>query len=194
MLPKPLTATKGQSLSDIVGRGRPSPLPIEPTRPGAEIFLQLRRVNWRQSGLVSSNRDIGRFLLLLLIAPLQILNEVTQVFHQRLVLLLISCTLAVGVISCGGSSGMPPTITTQPQNQTVAQGSSATFTVMATGTSPLSYQWMENGVTISGATSASYTTPPTTPADNNAQFSVVVSNETGSVTSNSATLRVLLVP
>jgi hypothetical protein len=132
--------------------------------------------------------------LLLLIAPLQILNEVTQVFHQRLVLLLICCTLAVGVISCGGSSGMPPTITTQPQNQTVAQGSSATFTVMATGTSPLSYQWMENGMTISGATSASYTTPPTTPADNNAQFSVVVSNGTGSVTSNSATLRVLLVP
>jgi hypothetical protein len=121
-------------------------------------------------------------------------NEVTQVFHQRILLLLICCALAVGTAACGGSSGMPPTITTQPQSQTVAQGQSATFSVAATGTPTLNYQWMENGMAISGATSASYTTPPTTPADNNAQFAVVVSNASGSVTSSSATLTVLLVP
>lgn len=67
---------------------------------------------------------------------------------------------------------MPPTITGQPQNQSVAQGQSATFTVAASGTPTLNYQWMENGMAISGATSASYTTAPTTPADNNAQFAV----------------------
>lgn len=89
---------------------------------------------------------------------------------------------------------MPPTITTQPQSQTVAQGRSATFTVAATGTPTLNYQWMKNGMAISGATSASYTTPATTPTDDNAQFAVVVSNASGSVTSTSATLSVLLGP
>lgn len=89
---------------------------------------------------------------------------------------------------------MPPAITTQPQDQTVNEGQPATFTVVATGSMPLSYQWMKNGVMISGATSASYTTPPTVIADNNSLFSVDVSNASGSVTSNSATLHVLLTP
>jgi len=116
------------------------------------------------------------------------------VFLSRMSLIVICCALATGLAACGGSSGMPPTITAQPQNQQVPQGQSATFTVAATGNSTLTYQWMENGMAISGATSASYTTPPTTPADNHAQFSVAVSDASGSVTSNSATLTVLLVP
>ena len=60
----------------------------------------------------------------------------------------------------------------------------------ATGTAPLGYQWRKNGANVSGATSSSYTTPATTTADNGAQFSVVVSNSAGSVTSNNATLTV----
>jgi hypothetical protein len=54
----------------------------------------------------------------------------------------------------------------------------------------LSYQWIENGSAISGATAASYTTPPTTAADNGAVFTVLVSNSLGSVTSYPATLTV----
>src|SRR5438132_2236383 len=50
-----------------------------------------------------------------------------------------------------------PTITTPPANQTVAAGQTATFTVVAGGTAPLSYQWQKNGANITGATSASYT-------------------------------------
>ncbi len=84
----------------------------------------------------------------------------------------------------------PPSITSQPVNQTVAAGQTATFTVVATGTAPLSYQWQENGVAISGANAASYTTPPTTSSDNGSQFSVVVSNAFGTVTSSSATLTI----
>ena len=53
-------------------------------------------------------------------------------------------------------------ITTQPASQTVTAGQTATFTVTATGTAPLSYQWQKNGAAISGATSSSYTTPATT--------------------------------
>src|SRR5205085_51277 len=83
-----------------------------------------------------------------------------------------------------------PTITTQPANQSVTVGQTATFTVVATGTAPLSYQWQKNGTAISGPTSASYTTPATTSADNGAMFIVVVSNVAGNVTSNAATLAV----
>jgi len=83
-----------------------------------------------------------------------------------------------------------PSITTQPASQTVTPGQSASFSVAATGTAPLSYQWRKNGTAISGATSSSYTTPATTSADNGAQFTVVATNTAGSVTSNAATLTV----
>jgi hypothetical protein len=83
-----------------------------------------------------------------------------------------------------------PVITAQPSNQTVSAGQTATFSVTATGTAPLGYQWQESGANISGATSASYTTQATTTVDNGATFSVVVSNSAGSTTSNSATLTV----
>ena len=115
--------------------------------------------------------------------------------YSKVLLTLAACTLALGITACGGMSGTPPAITTQPQNQTVGVGASATFSVTASGSVPLHYQWMVNGMAISGATSASYTTPAVTLADNNEQFSVVVSNSSGSVTSSTATLTVIpLVP
>jgi hypothetical protein len=66
----------------------------------------------------------------------------------------------------------------------------ATFSMVATGSAPLSYQWRKSGTTISGATSASYTTPATAPADSGSTFTVVVSNPFGSVTSSPAPLTV----
>ena len=83
-----------------------------------------------------------------------------------------------------------PSITTQPSSVTITAGQTATFSVTATGTAPLSYQWKKNGTSITGATAASYTTPAETTADNGAQFTVVVSNSVGNVTSNAATLTV----
>jgi hypothetical protein len=88
---------------------------------------------------------------------------------------------------------VPPSITAQPASQTVTAGQTATFSVTASGTAPLSYQWQKNGAAIGGATSASYTTPATTTADSNAQFSVAITNSAGSVTSNAATLTVTAV-
>ena len=82
----------------------------------------------------------------------------------------------------------PPSISIQPSPQSVATGQTASFSVVATGTAPLAYQWRKNGSNISGATSSSYTTPVTVSGDNGAQFSVVVTNSLGSVTSNNATL------
>jgi glucose/arabinose dehydrogenase len=83
-----------------------------------------------------------------------------------------------------------PAITTQPAPETVAAGQPATFSVTASGTPPLSYQWQRNGTNIPGATSASYTLPAVQASDSGAQFAVVVTNAGGSVTSSPATLTV----
>ena len=84
----------------------------------------------------------------------------------------------------------PPTITAQPASKTVLAGQTATFSVTATGAAPLTYQWSNGGASIGGATSAVYTTPATTSANSGSQFTVTVSNTSGSVTSNAATLTV----
>ena len=88
------------------------------------------------------------------------------------------------------ATAVAPTITTQPQNQSVQVGSTATFSVVASGTAPLSYQWSKNGTAITGATSASYTTPPTVIGDNGSSFSVVVTNAVGAQSSNTVFLSV----
>jgi hypothetical protein len=92
------------------------------------------------------------------------------------------------------AAAVAPMITTQPANQTVTAGQTATFSVTVSGTAPLSYQWRKNSANINGATASSYTTPVTTSTDNGAKFDVVVSNSAGSVTSSQATLTVNSVP
>ncbi len=89
-----------------------------------------------------------------------------------------------------GTSSSAPSINAQPESQTVTAGQAATFTVIATGTAPLSYQWQKSGTAISGATAASYTTPATTTANNGTKFQVVITNPAGSMTSNAAILTV----
>jgi len=95
-------------------------------------------------------------------------------------------------LKVGATSAVPtaPTITIQPVDRTVTAGQTATFTVAASGTPTLNYQWTRNGVAIAGATNPSYTTPATTLADSGAVFQVTVSNAQGSAPSNSATLTV----
>lgn len=109
--------------------------------------------------------------------------------------------VAFSLAGCGGGGGgsdgsaatptqTAPTITSQPQNATVTAGQTATFSVTASGTEPLSYQWRRNGTAIAGATSSSYTTAATIASDSGAQFNVMVSNGAGSATSNTAVLTV----
>jgi hypothetical protein len=107
-------------------------------------------------------------------------------------LLLAGCA---GVTSPSGnakSNGAfaPPSVTTQPASVNVTVGQTATFSVAVTGTAPLSFQWQKNAMAISGATSSTYTTPPTTAADNRALFTVMISNSAGSITSSAGTLNV----
>ncbi|MGA8367854.1 MAG: immunoglobulin domain-containing protein, partial [Candidatus Acidiferrales bacterium] len=88
------------------------------------------------------------------------------------------------------SGAVAPTITTQPASQTVTAGQTATFSVVAAGTAPLSYHWQKNGANITGATATSYTTPATASSDSGSTFDVVVSNTAGTITSAAATLTV----
>jgi hypothetical protein len=84
-----------------------------------------------------------------------------------------------------------PAITVQPADRTVNVGLAATFTVTATGTAPLAYQWSRDGAPVAGATGASYTTPATAAGDTGARFTVSVSNARGAVTSRAALLTVV---
>jgi hypothetical protein len=116
---------------------------------------------------------------------------------------LVCMLVATIITACGGggsdytptnpnppSGATAPAITTQPGNISTTVGNTAVFTVAASGTAPLTYQWQKNGTAISGATSATYTTPTVQLADDGAMFSVVVTNSAGSVTSNNAKLTV----
>ena len=84
-----------------------------------------------------------------------------------------------------------PTITTQPQSQTVVDGDPATFSVVATGAS-LAYEWFRDGVLIAGANAASYTLNSATLTDQGAVFYARVFNSAGEVNSTAATLTVTL--
>ncbi|HEY6444361.1 MAG TPA: immunoglobulin domain-containing protein, partial [Candidatus Acidoferrales bacterium] len=111
----------------------------------------------------------------------------------------VSSLSNIGAIATLGSqlmcnvtiSSVPPSITTQPVSQTVTPGQTATFSVAASGTAPMSYQWQKNGTAISGATSSSYQTPAATLSDNGSQFTVAISNAASRVTSSSGTLAVI---
>jgi alpha-tubulin suppressor-like RCC1 family protein len=88
---------------------------------------------------------------------------------------------------------VPPAITTQPVNVTVRAGQNATFRVVATGTSPLAYQWHKNGIDVAGATSAALTIAAAQSTDAGS-YEVIVSNPAGSITSAAATLTVNVPP
>jgi hypothetical protein len=96
------------------------------------------------------------------------------------------------------SGGASPTIITQPVSETVATGGTTSFTVVASGSGTLSYQWyvIPAGSTtptlVTGATSATYNVPTTatTNANNGDRYYVLVSNTYGQVLSQQATLAV----
>lgn len=91
---------------------------------------------------------------------------------------------------CGSTCSTPASITGAPAGQTVDTGDSAIFTVAASGSAPIAYQWLKNGSAIPDATQASFTTSPTQSSDSGAGYAVKVSNAFGSAQSNPVTLTV----
>ncbi|HVW77398.1 MAG TPA: immunoglobulin domain-containing protein [Alloacidobacterium sp.] len=108
---------------------------------------------------------------------------------------IFACAFILGCGEQAGTGSQPPNtaapvIVTQPASQTVPLGISATFSVAASGASPMSYQWERNGKPITGASSLSYTIEQVQETDNGASFSVIVSNASGTATSRPATLTI----
>jgi hypothetical protein len=101
--------------------------------------------------------------------------------------------------ACQVFSAALPSITTQPQNQSVLVASNAIFSVVASGQSPLNYQWsfkgtnLTNGVHFNGATNITLTVSNVVASDAG-NYRVIVSNSHGSATSSNALLTVLLPP
>jgi hypothetical protein len=83
----------------------------------------------------------------------------------------------------------PVQIVTQPQSQTAAAGSTASFNVVATGAGPLYYQWLKGGVSIPNATSSTYTITNVQPS-HAGNYSVIVTNSFSSATSSVAILTI----
>ncbi|WP_165836246.1 immunoglobulin domain-containing protein [Taibaiella soli] len=108
-----------------------------------------------------------------------------------------NCPTVTGVTSANAtlSLNLPATITTQPVSQTLCENSPVTFSVAATGTGPLTYQWQKNGANISGATATSYTMAAISAADAG-NYTVIVGGVSpcGTTVSNTATLTVQSLP
>jgi hypothetical protein len=110
---------------------------------------------------------------------------------------IVLVVLAIGLVACastsssggGGSSPTAAGILVAPVNVTVTVGQPATFTVTATGTPPITYQWFNNGADA-GTNSNTYVIASATAQDTGAQIKVQVSNNLGSMTSNPVTLTV----
>jgi outer membrane protein assembly factor BamB len=103
--------------------------------------------------------------------------------------LAMFCMFA-GACNKSGIDPNLPAITTQPADATAKAGSTATFTVVASGQAPLAYQWFVFSRKIAGATSASYTTGTLAISDNNSFYFCLVTNSVGSIESNEALLTV----
>lgn len=97
------------------------------------------------------------------------------------------------LIPVSGSVTNPPSITTQPLSQTNALGGNVTFTVVAAGSPSLVYQWRHYGTNLSGANIASLSLTNIQPG-NAGDYTVVVTNAFGSITSTVAKLTVNATP
>lgn len=90
-----------------------------------------------------------------------------------------------------GTNNYRPLIVTQPVSQSVNQGAAFTLNVTATGSAPLAYQWRLNGATIAGATNGTFSRPDAQPTDAG-NYTVIVSNPAGSITSLVASVTVVV--
>jgi hypothetical protein len=108
--------------------------------------------------------------------------------------LLVLADTGNNTISVGGAViGAAPTILIQPQDQSTVFGGSATFTVLASGTMPLSYQWSFNSAPIIGATGSSYTRS-NMQSNDLGSYSVFITNMIDHVTSSNALLTLSVPP
>lgn len=92
-----------------------------------------------------------------------------------------------------GPNTNPPAIVTQPASQTVVTGNAASFSVLASGAAPLSYQWRKDGGDLAGATASNFNLAAAQTNDAGS-YAVVITNLYGSITSAPAVLTVVSLP
>ena len=136
---------------------------------------------WRRSGFLIAGATAATYTLDSVAADNAGSYDVLITNH------LGSITSAAGTLTVSPPS--PPSITTQPVSQSAVTAGTATFSVAATGTEPMKYQWRKDGTAISGATnrSISFSNVQT---EQLGSYTVVISNSLGSVTSAAASLSV----
>lgn len=154
---------------------RPSPWP--PTLP--PVRVQIPSKHWsfvtlrRNSTVPIRHRRFGFLFTFFFSLPLLFLSGcVTSTLQPR------SSSLSV------------PSIVAQPSNQSVTVGQPAFFSVALSSNTPVTYQWKKNNTILPGAIFSGYSTSATAASDNGSQFSVVITNPAGVVTSTSAVLTV----
>ena len=110
----------------------------------------------------------------------------TSTFHPP------SSIVVLGLLLATTSNALAqPVITTQPTNYFVNPSASVTFSVGVSGTGPFAYQWLSNGVALTGANRSYLPLSNLQPAASG-YYSVIVSNASGSVTSQVAELKVFV--
>jgi|GEM_PF-2414939 len=168
--PKSQSVTAGQSVSFTVSATGSTPLSYQWRKSGVNIsFATASTLTFASV----TSADSGVYSVL-------ITNSVGTVVS-------VDVTLTVNAVP------VAPSITTQPAAQSVTAGESASFSVAATGSGTLTYQWKKNGVNLVGATSPVFTIPSTTLADTG-NYSVVVTNAVGSASSSNVGLTVNAAP
>lgn len=140
----------------------------------------LPSIQWRRSGTDIPGATTGSYTL----------TNVQYPGDDQVVFSIVASN------SCGAATNsatltviVPPSLSCQPTNVTVVSGSSASFSVCASGVPAPSYQWLKNGSPISGATGSTLSFASVVPS-NAANYSVVINNAAGSTNSASATLLV----
>jgi hypothetical protein len=180
------------------------------TQNGGTVFVNLGGTDPGQSGTLAGVGSAGLGGLLTVTLANGYLPSLGSKFHiltssslsGTLSPLNIPSGLSVSYSNSGvylmvtGVVALAPAITVQPTNVTVPYAGNAVFSVAATGLTPLNYQWLDNGVPLSDGGVVSGSATPTLAlngvTDNNeGNYSVIVTNASGSVTSSVATLTVL---
>ncbi|MBI4625978.1 MAG: immunoglobulin domain-containing protein [Verrucomicrobia bacterium] len=188
--PSEISATVGQAIAPVSFTYTGTPTPpvsflITGSLPPGLAFIPLPNA----SGVVNSSTPVingtptqaGVFTI-----GVQGFNSPNATGNTNGVLVPITFNVAA-------APAVPPTIVAQPANQTVEAGRSVALSVVASGTPAPTFQWRKDGTAIPGATSGSFSIAIVQPADAG-NYSVIVSNSAGSVSSGIATLTVTVNP
>src|SRR5258708_22034669 len=172
-------------------------LTYDKTSGNAALYLNGAAVAQKNLGIFTPNTTTDLYLGLRPFdagAGIRFSGLIDEVSLYNRVLSLSEIQAIYNAVSAGKcQTPSPPSILTQPQSQTVNAGANVTFSAVASGSSPLYYQWQLDGTSLLDATNSSLTLTNVQPADA-CTYTLIVVNSYDSVTSSNATLTVNTFP